>query len=122
MPPEILVMGENQDYYVLNTAREYLVRMTSELGRWERQELLSMLGQKDTALPANRFGDYGGQKPIEASSGKIVDGLEKVFKQATDYAAAHNAAHVLIQNLAIGEGKVNFNITLDAQLLLEPTP
>lgn len=104
---EILSLGDNQDYYRLNTNKKNL-RVIFPKSCLEKGYLLNDL-KESSRISANQLKVYGAtvilKEMTTARDESVIDGLERFFRKVEDYATKHNAPFVLIQELEIQKSR-----------------
>ncbi|MBW2995784.1 hypothetical protein KY332_00630 [Candidatus Woesearchaeota archaeon] len=117
--PKILILGNDRDYYAINTDEEFL-RKTIPGIEDKNKTLLYHLRDEDSRKPAAVIRMYSGEyrfTTFTTSGENAIDGLIKLFGQVKDFASKHNAHYALVQNLDIIDRATD--LSLSAYLMID---
>ena len=103
--PSLLVLGDNQDYYVVNTDSDHLQKVVPRiLTAGKKEDLLYSLRDESKRVPAADVKIFSGECCLDAiitAGENAVDGLKKLLEKTKKFAGKHNAPYALVQNFDI---------------------
>jgi len=118
--PSLLVLGNNQDYYVVKTDRDRLQEVVPDILRaGNKEDLLYALRDESKRIPAADVKIFSGECCLDAvatENENAVDGLKKLLEKAKGFAEKHNAPYALVQNFDITDR--SSRLSLSAYLVM----